>query len=133
MPSSAFTPVGIVDKVGLFAERLRQLSFVDKVSTHMATPAAKWHAVTHLDRLDQPEFVAKDASDEMADENFVPLFGLTIIAGGNLQHSDTVREYLINETCSKALGFRAPEDAIGKTARNGMNDATGTIVGVVRD
>src|SRR5262249_9662764 len=88
---------------------------------------------THLDRVDLPEFVAKDASDEMADENFVPLFGLTIIAGRNLQHSDTVREYVVNETCAKALGFKKPEDAIGKIAQNGMNDAKGTIVGVVKD
>ena len=122
-----------VSKVEVFAEQLRQLSFVDRVSTHMETPAAKGHAMTHLDRVDLPEFVAKDASDEMADENFVPLFGLTIIAGRNLQHSDTVREYVVNETCAKALGFQKPEDAIGKIAQNGMNDAKGIIVGVVRD
>ena len=122
-----------VNKVAVFAERLRQFSFVNRVSTHMETPAAKWHANTHLDRVDLPEFVAKDASDEMADENFVPLFGLRIIASRNLQHSDTVREYLVNETCAKALGFSKPEDAIGKIAQNGMNDAKGVIVGVVKD
>jgi len=122
-----------VNKVSLFAEKLRQLSFIDMVSTHMETPAAKWHASTHLDRVDMPGFIAKNASDEMADENFVPLFGLRIIAGRNIRHSDTVREYLVNETCAKALGFRNPEDAIGKMAQNGMNDAKGMIVGVVKD
>ncbi|TDX02312.1 FtsX-like permease family protein [Dinghuibacter silviterrae] len=122
-----------IDKVSLFAERLRQLSSVEMVSTHMETPAAKVHPSTHLTRVDQPEFVAKDASDEMADENYVPLFGLTIIAGRNIRHSDTVREYLVNETCANALGFRKPGDAIGEIAQNGMNDAKGMIVGVVKD
>jgi putative ABC transport system permease protein len=49
-----------------------------------------------------------------ADENFIPLYGLRMLAGRNLEPSDTLREVVINETLSKALGFRRPEDAIGK-------------------
>jgi ABC-type antimicrobial peptide transport system permease subunit len=69
----------------------------------------------------------------MCDENYVPLYGLRIVAGRNIAHSDTVREFLVNETAARDLGFKNTADAIGKPVRNGMNDAKGYIVGVVKD
>ena len=48
------------------------------------------------------------------DENYIPLYGMKILAGRNLLPSDTIKEFVINETLSKQLGFRSPEDAIGK-------------------
>ncbi|WP_431198370.1 ABC transporter permease [Mucilaginibacter sp. P19] len=68
-----------------------------------------------------------------ATENYVSLFGLKIVAGRNLIHSDTIKEYLINETCAKALGFKKPEDAVGKFVGIGMPNSTRQIVGVVKD
>ena len=39
---------------------------------------------------------------------------MKLIAGRNLIHSDSLTEYLINETYSRALGFKNPQDAVGK-------------------
>jgi len=59
-----------------------------------------------------------------------------LLAGRNLEHSDTMRELLINATCARMLGFTAPADAIGKLAFPGQTDGPHKalpIVGVVAD
>ncbi|WPQ61153.1 FtsX-like permease family protein [Chitinophaga sancti] len=61
---------------------------------------------------------------------------LLLTAGRNVQASDSMREFIINESAAKALGFAHPEDAIGKVAESGMSDDASPIcpiVGVVAD
>jgi putative ABC transport system permease protein len=120
------------DQVSGLANRLRQLPAVGSVSTHLETPAAKGHSNTWIKRVDEPEYKIGSAY-EMCDENYVPLYGLHIIAGRNILHSDSTREFLINETAVKDLGFNNAAAAIGKPVLNGMNEANGTIVGVLKD
>jgi len=65
------------------------------------------------------------------DEHYIPLYGIRLLAGRNLFPSDTIREIVINESLSTRLGFRRPDEAIGK-----MVSARGRevpIVGVVAD
>jgi ABC-type antimicrobial peptide transport system permease subunit len=66
-----------------------------------------------------------------ADANYLPTFGLTLTAGRNLQPSDTVREYLLNETAVKMLRVASPEAVLGQKAV--INGKEGTIVGVIKD
>ena len=51
---------------------------------------------------------------KMADTNYIKLYGLKLLAGKNLQQSDTIKEYLINETYAHILGFQDVQAAIGK-------------------
>ncbi len=51
---------------------------------------------------------------KIADSNFIKLYGLKLLAGNNLQQSDTIKEYIINETYAHILGFQDPQQAIGK-------------------
>lgn len=123
------------DRAGLFADRVRQMPGVSMVSTHMETPAAQRHANTNIKYVSRPEGML-GASYEVCDENYVPLYGLKIIAGRNIRHKEPGITYLINETCARALGFAKPDDAIGKTVQTGesdLNDGKGTVVGVVKD
>lgn len=121
-----------IDQLSVFCDKLRALPNVTKVSRHQQTPAAQRHGGTIIDYKGAGG--AKiDASFDFCDENYVPLFGLKIVAGRNLAHSDTLKEYLVNETCAKALGFRKPADAVGKTVEIGMSDSKRQIVGVVKD
>lgn len=66
-----------------------------------------------------------------ADANYIPFFGLQLIAGRNVTASDTMREFVVNETAVKKLGFRSPREIIGYPAT--VNGAKGTVVGVVKD
>lgn len=66
------------------------------------------------------------------DTDFIDLYNIPLLAGRNLQLSDTIHEYIINEVALKALGFPTPEAAIGKQ----LSDPDGRnfpIIGVVRD
>ncbi|HTQ65357.1 MAG TPA: ABC transporter permease [Puia sp.] len=114
------------------AEDIKGISGVQIVSSHMETPTAKGHPGTFILYRGKSE-MKTDASFDMCDMNYIPLFDLKIIAGRNLFPSDTIREFLINETCAKQLGFAKPEDAIGKPVEIGMNGGKGPVVGVIKD
>ena len=71
-----------------------------------------------------------DVIFKAADDQYLSLFGLRLVAGRNIYPSDTIREYLVNETLIKRLGI-SKEDAIGKNIT--VNDQKGSITGVVKD
>ncbi|EDM38540.1 putative ABC transporter permease [Pedobacter sp. BAL39] len=67
----------------------------------------------------------------VADENYVDLFKLKIVAGKGYVKSDTLNGYVVNEKLLKMLNIKNPEDAIGKVFSSG--DIKAPIVGVVKD
>jgi putative ABC transport system permease protein len=72
------------------------------------------------------------ASDlKFADVNYIPTYGLKLVAGRNYVASDTVSELVVNETFARKLGY-APQDLIGKTFKLGRRSYM-PIVGVVQD
>lgn len=118
------------------AAAIRQLPGIDKVSVSNGTPAANQHWTTSLIYQGKQE-ITIPSQMEWLDENFVSLYQLKIIAGRNVLPSDTMREFLVNASCAKALGFQHPEDAIGQFVQAGVSE-TGhnqpfPIVGVVAD
>jgi predicted permease len=112
---------------------LTQLAGVENVSFCSRAPASPgWASVSfnYYTRTGKEDF---DIVVKAADEQYVPTFNLQVIAGRNIQHSDTVREFLLNETAVAKLGISAPEEVIGKRMQIGLNNSKGTIVGVVKD
>jgi putative ABC transport system permease protein len=73
-----------------------------------------------------------DIYRKYVDTAFVGLYRMPLLAGRTIQASDTVREFVINETTVKAMGLSRPQDAIGQVIRENGGTAT-PIVGVVRD
>jgi ABC-type antimicrobial peptide transport system permease subunit len=69
------------------------------------------------------------------DESFVPFYGMRIVAGRNIRHSDSLKEIVINETAARAFGFGSPEKALGKFLYRGYfhQRIPVPIVGVVAD
>jgi putative ABC transport system permease protein len=54
-----------------------------------------------------------------------------LLAGRNVMASDTMKEFLVNQTYAKLLGFQKPEDALGKQLN--FNGKLMPIIGVVQD
>ena len=126
-------PVQDVAKMSTLKSQLLQLSGIDKVSFCYQAPADWGLNATTVRFGSRPEdekflIVTKDA-----DEEYVPTFELTLLAGRNIVHSDTTREYILNETALKALGLNSPTDAIGQMLYTSKGRKKGPVVGVMKD
>ena len=67
-----------------------------------------------------------------ADADFFPVYKPELIAGRVYGRSDTVKEYVVNETFVRQLGFSDPSAILGKEI-NIWDQLRGPVVGVVRD
>ena len=68
----------------------------------------------------------------IGDDHYVPVFGLKLLAGRNLESRDTSRrEALVNQAMLKQLGIGNPADILNKDIR--LWDHERTVVGVIRD
>ena len=73
------------------------------------------------------------ANLKWADIDYFKTYGLQFAAGRPYYASDTVREFVVNETLLKKLGITNPADAIGKQINFWDGNKVGQIVGVVKD
>lgn len=71
-------------------------------------------------------------SFHFGNDNYVPFYGMRLIAGRNLLSGDSTREVLISETCAHALGFADVSKAIGREVAVNPFDAY-PVAGVVAD
>ena len=119
--------------ISAFNSELSQLTSVEKIAFCSDAPASEgWASVTvRFGSRTEPEDF--DITVKAGDDQYVPTFDLQLIAGRNLLPSDTVREFLINETAVKRFGEHSPKDVIGKRMQIGLSNSKGTIVGVVKD
>ena len=88
---------------------------------------------SQLNRGDSLAPSKADIKYVVADENFIPTYGIKIVAGRNFSkdYGMDTSSFLINETAVKALELKSNEDAIGKQFQYGMQK--GTIAGVFND
>ncbi|HEU4901260.1 MAG TPA: ABC transporter permease [Flavisolibacter sp.] len=73
------------------------------------------------------------AITKFADNDFVPTYKLQLVAGRNLQSSDLTREFLVNESLVKRLGFKKPEDILNKEISMWDDRIKCSVVGVLKD
>ncbi len=125
----------------VLADNIRRLSGVEKVSVSAEPPESAFSGEGTLWSKDNGTEI--EAQYMSADDEFVSLYGLKIVTGRNVNApigKDSATEFLINETCSKQLGFKRPEDAIGHLIQQGYFAKTqfnalrsGPVVGVLED
>jgi predicted permease len=65
------------------------------------------------------------------DEHYLSTFNLKLIAGRNIYASDTINQYIVNETFVKKLGLQSPQQIINKNIT--VDGVSATVVGVVKD
>lgn len=113
----------------VLADKIRQLAGVDRVSISAEPPETAFPRGGTILCKDLGTHVETQFID--ADSNFVSLYGLKLLTGRNIiapNGNDSTTEYLINETCSRQLGFKRPEDAIGHLIRQGYFAKTGSFI-----
>lgn len=111
-------------------QQLEQIAGVKSVSLCYQPPASSSNNHTGVVFDNRPKPEQWMISDKPADAHYLETFGLTLVAGRNLQPADTVREFLVNETFVKKLNLASPTDILNKKISVG---GTGEVVGVVKD
>ncbi len=121
------------DKAPVLVEKLSQLTGVQSVTKEWFPPMGMSYMVTRFKyQPNEKPAIELDASAKIGDANFIPFYELRLLAGRNYPESDSLRELVINETFSKALGFSKPEDAIHEQLE-WQEGRKYPIVGVVAD
>ncbi|MDG5492737.1 ABC transporter permease [Psychroserpens sp. SPM9] len=130
--ASVYSPRGErgVSKQEIFAEELRTLPEIKAISIGGNAPASRSTNSTTISYTDGQKEINSELQFIHGDTNYAELFELEILAGRSIRN-DTVKELVVNETFRKKLGFKTPEEAIGKSVL--MNDEYIPIVGVMAD
>jgi len=121
------------DKHLAFVEELKKESGINMISLGIKPMTSNYSSSMYEysggDATKEP--VKRQVFRKAVDTSYIPLYGMTLLAGRNLLPSDTIREFVINEMAVRAFGFSSPQNAIGKMI--GWPGQKFPIVGVVKD
>lgn len=118
-------------KTQVLTNEIASISEISELSLSNDPPSSNGWSSQSIKLNNGKEEISVNAFRKFGDSNYLNFYGIELLAGRNLQPSDTVKEYLINETLMKAFGFAKPEDALDKLIAQG--DRKFPIVGVVKD
>ncbi|MEP7141908.1 MAG: FtsX-like permease family protein [Ferruginibacter sp.] len=110
---------------------IKSLPGVAIASTGFLAPASEGAAFTDLAYNNGKEGVKPNTQIRWGDTDFIKVYQIKLLAGRNVLQSDSIKEFLVNESYSHAIGFQHAEDALNKSLQwNGKNIP---IVGVMKD
>ena len=118
-------------KLATLKTQLKSVPSIEKVTFVWTPPMSQSHNTTNV-KYDTRQTDEKfSLNTKFADEDYVDLYGIKILAGRNIAHIDTMREALVNEELVKRLGEKANDKILNKILE--FNGKKLTIVGVVQD
>lgn len=128
----------LADSVGLskldyLRNRLLAVKGIQQVSFNNTAPASQdnWWTGFNFDHAKKGVNFA--AISKFADAGYISTYSLPLVAGHNFGTNDSVKEFLVNETMVKRLGFSDPHEVLNKEINLWNGFAVGPIVGVVKD
>ncbi len=115
-------------------QQLLSVKGVQAVSFSSNTPVEDdnemWSTFRFNHAIKETDF---SAITKFADNAYVPAYKLQLVAGRNLQPSNPTREFLVNESLVKSLGFKKPEDILNKEISMWDDRIKCPVVGVLKD
>ncbi len=119
-------------KTEFLLNELHKIPGIQNVSFSMATPSGSggWYTDLRLptNQSQNPDMIV---SMKPADTSFFGVYNLKLVAGRFYYASDTMQEFVVNETVVRSLGIKNTKDAIGKLVN--VSGKLKPIVGVVKD
>jgi ABC-type antimicrobial peptide transport system permease subunit len=97
----------------VFAEKARQLPGVADMSFQYEGPMHEGHMNDKIVYKGKT-IIETDVESNYTDDRFIPLYNIKMVAGRNMQKTDSLREIVINQNFSKILGFKNPSDALNQ-------------------
>jgi len=115
----------------VFLEKLKAIPGIEKISLAGSAPASG-NTNTNTMKFEKPDksIVETMVEIKIADTGYFNLYGMKLVAGRNVEASDTTKEYVINENLAKMMGYQNPADAIGKSLGD---ERKFLVVGVIAD
>ncbi len=122
-----------ISKIDYLRKELKAVNGIQTVSFNSNTPVEdnndSWTNIKFDHATKQTDFYS---IIKLADNEYVPGYKLPLIAGRNIEASDTIKEFLVNQMLLRNLGIRNPQDALNKEI-NLYGNVKGPIVGVLKD
>jgi predicted permease len=120
-------------KIDALKNRLLHQPGITDVSFSTFTPAddSRWGSDFQFDN--SPERSTFGAELKWADADYFKTYDIRLATGKFYSESDTVREFVVNETFVKKLGIKNPEDILGKELNFWDGFHVAPIIGVVKD
>lgn len=112
-------------------EKLKNIPEIEKISLGSAAPAHTGASSTTMKMNNGKKEVELMVETVNADPEYYDIYKLKLVAGKFPEQSDTLKEYLVNEAFTKAIGFTNPADAVGEFISK--NNKKVPIVGVLKD
>ncbi len=122
-----------VSRLDYLRDQLTAVKGVRRLSFSNTTPADAdtWWTPIQFDH--NPKNTEFPVITKWVDDSYLSTYELKLAAGRDMTKTDSVREFLINETLAKKLGYATPEDILHKEINVWGGFAKGPIVGVVKD
>jgi putative ABC transport system permease protein len=98
----------------VFKNKLASIPQVDIISIGGPAPSSGNTNSTEITYKDGKKEIKTDVQQKYADENYISVYHIRLLAGRNIRQADSAKALIINNTYAKVLGFRNPADAIGK-------------------
>ncbi len=111
--------------------QLEQIPGVQKLSYALEAPSAHkeyWSTFTFAGSDPSQEYYTKELP---IDHTYLETYGLTLLAGKNLEKMTDSSQVLVNETLLETMNINSPEEAIGQTVN--WDGQIRPIAGVVKD
>jgi len=113
-------------------EKLKSIPGIQKLSLAGPPPATDGIEISTMKVVNKAgKEIETSVEVKQADTNYFDLYKMKFLAGRNLRQSDTLNEYVINETYARFLGYKDPADIIGHFIDR--SDKKVPIVGVLAD
>ena len=120
-------------KLKVLAQEIKQVKGVDKVLLQNHAPMG-FAQMTNTFKYKGKEEITTQPLMEIGNDEYIPFYRMKLIAGRNMVHSDSLEELVINEAMTKQLGFKNPQEAVGKLLyAMGPDEKAYPIVGVIAD
>lgn len=123
-----------ISRLDYLKQQLLSVNGVQAVSFSSNTPVEDandiWTTFKFNHAIKEADF---KAILKFADNGYVPAYKLPLVAGRNLQVSGYTREFLVNESMMKSLGFNNPNEILNKEISIWGDRIKCPVVGVLKD
>ncbi|MEO5681397.1 MAG: ABC transporter permease [Chitinophagaceae bacterium] len=115
----------------ILMEKLKAIPEIAMISLSSSPPTSNNTWSSTMSYKDGKKEIESDVQMKMIDSSYLALFNMKLVAGTALANSDTDTGIIINQTYAGILGFREPQQAVGKNIE--FNGQQLPVVGVAAD